>query len=154
MAHKGIIERRNEKSVRGKPFEKGNKKGVAYKILDTSRPIDNDERVKKNDEEIETEASEIQFKLPKNGVNNLNKKIQEIMENIEEKEDKKALELIEKLEFSNGKNTLSIRFSKRHNRMYRIQIFLNDEIEVRPVTYTGASTGCGFWKLLKGALRK
>lgn len=66
----------------------------------------------------------------------------------------KELELIETIDFKNGDNTLSIRFSRRHNRMFRIQIFLNNENEIRPVTYTGASTGYAFWNLLKGALKK
>jgi len=49
---------------------------------------------------------------------------------------------------------LSIRFSAVNNRRYRIQVFLNDETEVRPVTYQGSSSGYAFWKLLKGALKK
>jgi vacuolar-type H+-ATPase subunit I/STV1 len=73
------------------------------------------------------------------------------------KEDKldenKALETIENLDFFSGKNKLSIRFSKRHNRMYRIQVFLNDTIQIMPVTYNGVSTGLAFWNLLKGALK-
>jgi hypothetical protein len=70
------------------------------------------------------------------------------------KEERKDLETIESIDFKNGENTLSIRFSKRHNRMFRIQVFINNENEIRPVTYTGASTGYAFWNLLKGALRK
>lgn len=66
----------------------------------------------------------------------------------------KSLELIDSLEFKNGENTLTIRFSKKHNRMFRIQVFLNGESEIRPVTYTGASTGYAFWNLLKGSLKK
>jgi hypothetical protein len=38
--------------------------------------------------------------------------------------------------------------------MFRIQVFLNDQVEIRNVTYTGAKTGYGFWNLLKGALKK
>jgi hypothetical protein len=69
-------------------------------------------------------------------------------------EGKKDLELIESVNFKNGENTLSIRFSKRHNRMFRIQVFLNENLEIRPVTYTGANTGYTFWNLLKGAFKK
>lgn len=72
----------------------------------------------------------------------------------EAKKEIKELEAIESLDFKNGENTLSIRFSKRHNRMFRIQVFLNNENEIRPVTYTGAHTGYAFWNLLKGALKK
>ena len=63
-------------------------------------------------------------------------------------------ETIETIDFVRGENTLSLRFSKKHNRMFRIQIFLNGESEIRPVTYTGATTGYAFWNLLKGALKK
>ncbi len=63
------------------------------------------------------------------------------------------LDLIDSMEFLNGENKLTIRFSKKHNRMFRIQVFLNDKHEVRPVTYTGSSTGYAFWNLLKGALK-
>jgi hypothetical protein len=78
----------------------------------------------------------------------------EIEEKEINKEKTKDLEMIESIDFKNGENTLSIRFSKRHNRMFRIQVFLNNENQIRPVTYTGASTGYAFWNLLKGALKK
>ena len=71
-----------------------------------------------------------------------------------EPKEAKELDLIESIDFKNGENTLSIRFSKRHNRMFRIQVFLNNKNEIRPVTYTGASTGYSFWALLKGAMNK
>jgi hypothetical protein len=72
-----------------------------------------------------------------------------------DEDEKKDMELepIDAIEFLNGKNKLTIRFSKRHNRMFRIQVFLNNTHEVRPVTYTGSSTGYAFWNLLKGALK-
>lgn len=69
-------------------------------------------------------------------------------------DEKKPLETIEEVDFLKGNDKLTIRFSKKHNRMFRIQIFLNNEIEVRPVTYTGARTGYSFWNLLKGAMQK
>lgn len=71
----------------------------------------------------------------------------------EENEKNSELDLIDSVEFLKGKNKLTIRFSKRNNRMFRIQVFLNDKHEVRPVTYTGSSTGYAFWNLLKGALK-
>lgn len=67
--------------------------------------------------------------------------------------EKSGLDLIESIQFKNGENTLTINFSKKHNRMFRIQVFLNDKYEVRPVTYTGSSTGYAFWNFLKGALK-
>lgn len=72
----------------------------------------------------------------------------------ESKDPKEADVLVDTIDFMNGDNKLSIRFTKKHNRMFRIQVFLNDENEIRPVTYTGASTGNAFWNLLKGAMKK
>lgn len=60
--------------------------------------------------------------------------------------------VIESIEFLRGKDTLKIVLLKRHNRMYRIQIFLN-ESEIRPNTYTGASSALAYWNLLKGSLK-
>jgi O-acetylhomoserine/O-acetylserine sulfhydrylase-like pyridoxal-dependent enzyme len=86
----------------------------------------------------------------------LDKTDKTLKENMEttKQEEPKALELIETMQFMDGPNKLEIRFSKRHNRMFRIQIFLNDEIEIRPVTYTGTSTGHSYWNLLKKSLKK
>lgn len=63
--------------------------------------------------------------------------------------DEAEAELIDCLEFKNGKNILKIVFKKQHNRSYRIQCFLNDRIEIRPVTYTGSKTATIVWELLK-----
>jgi hypothetical protein len=72
-----------------------------------------------------------------------------------EKESKDAvsaihdLVFVDQIEFVNGKNTLKIVLSKRHNRMYRVQVFLNDTMEIRPATYTGFSPASTFWGFLK-----
>jgi hypothetical protein len=63
-------------------------------------------------------------------------------------------EQCQSIDFSNGKNTLSVRYRKCSNRQFRIQIFLNDTIEIRPVSYTGSSTGNAFWALIKGVMKK
>lgn len=60
--------------------------------------------------------------------------------------------VIESIEFARTKDTLKIVLLKRHNRMYRIQIFLNDS-EIRPNTYTGASSALAYWNLLKASLK-
>lgn len=62
--------------------------------------------------------------------------------------------IVDRIDFTNGNNKLSITFSKCHNRMFRIQIFLNDITELRPVTYTGATTGYAFWNMIKNILIK
>ncbi len=157
MVRKGIIERRNEKSKpRGKPFPKDNVRGkpkskamadsgrrscVERGIIDTKIE---DETINESRESMTTPA-EIVTIGPGITLNSIK---------VEPMEESKELELMESLEFTNGPNKLSIRFSKKHNRMYRIQVFLNDETEIRPVTYSGASTGVSFWNLLKGVLKK
>ena len=62
-------------------------------------------------------------------------------------------DIVDSLEFTNGSNNLKIVLSKKHNRMYRLQIVLNGETEIRPSTYTGTSPAMTFWKLLKGSVK-
>ena len=63
-------------------------------------------------------------------------------------------ELVERVDFFDGKNKLSIAFIKKNSRMFRIQIFLNDSLEIRPVTYNGRSPASAYWELLKSELKK
>lgn len=56
---------------------------------------------------------------------------------------------VDAIEFTNGKNTLKIVLSKKHNRMYRVQVFLNNTMEIRPATYTGYAPASTFWGFLK-----
>lgn len=180
MVHKDIIERRKEKlKPRGKPFPKGNKRGKienetlanrgcesgveggavtpipqsvsAEPLIEDSSVLNllpslvmniTDDILKEN----MTTPAEIGTIGP--GITLDSIKVEPMTEAV------KDLELIESLDFMNGNNKLSIRFSKKHNRMYRIQVFINDEHEVRPVTYSGATTGVTFWNLLKGVLNK
>lgn len=155
-----------KRKPRGRPFPKGNKRGkLENDLLATPRHEISDERgviapssqhkiPELIDEELE--QSGITLRLEGKGADVVNKLLKESMDSTQEelKDDKKELELIESIEFKNGENTLTIRFSKKHNRMFRIQVFLNDVSEIRPVTYTGASTGYSFWNLLKGSLKK
>lgn len=62
--------------------------------------------------------------------------------------------IIEEIKFPLGENVLSLRLSIKENRAYRIQVFLNEDFEIRPTTYPGLSTGTSFWKLLKGSMKK
>lgn len=168
MARKGIIERRNEKAKpRGKPFPKGHKKG-SHDVKDelAGRPAISDERgvvdlpSQSPIEELEKPTENVLNELPRLIVETINHNLREPMNNTQElkKEEKtevnKDLELIDSLDFMNGENKLSIRFSKRHNRMYRIQVFLNDTLEVRNVTYAGVSTGKTVWDLMNGVMKK
>ena len=60
---------------------------------------------------------------------------------------------VDSIEFKQDENILKIVLSRKHNRMYRVQIFLNDSIEIRPTTYTGSAPAMGFWNLLKNSLK-
>jgi hypothetical protein len=63
-----------------------------------------------------------------------------------------ANQVIDTIEFTKGNDKLTIVLSKKHNRMFRVQVFLNGTTEMRPGTYTGASPAMSFWNLLKGSL--
>jgi hypothetical protein len=79
-----------------------------------------------------------------------------INEEIEQEEGQKAVpgnQVIDTIEFTKGNDKLTIVLSKKHNRMFRVQVFLNDTTEMRPGTYTGASPAMSFWNLLKGSLK-
>ncbi len=171
MVHRKPDERERS-SPRGRPFAKGNKEAVkkrkpSNKVLDdsgressveggvvaphpliitTHRLTDEIKQAKQVDQNITNITPEI--------LNESVECVEEKIEPVQAKEDLKDLELIDSLEFKNGPNTLSIRFSKKHNRMFRIQVFLNEDNEIRPVTYAGARTGYTFWQLLKAALKK
>ena len=175
MVHKDIIERRKDKlKPRGKPFPKGNKRGKIEDEALVNRgcesgveggivaPIPQPEPIEETPSvlhKMHTLVMDTTDKILKENmttpaeIGTIGPGITLNQVKAETAEALKDLELIESLDFMNGPNKVSIRFSKKHNRMYRIQIFINDEHEVRPVTYSGASTGTTFWKLLKGVLK-
>lgn len=177
MVHKDIIERRKDKlKPRGKPFPKGNKRGKieGENLANRGRKISVEGELitpfSQTEPIEESENPSVLHKMHTIVMNTTDKILKENMTTAEEiatigvditlnkvknetVEKVKDLELIESLDFINGLNKVSIRFSKKQNRMYRIQIFMNDEYEVRPVTYSGASTGKIFWNLLKGVLK-
>jgi hypothetical protein len=67
----------------------------------------------------------------------------------------KAIEtLVESLDFALGENILSFRLIYRlPSRTYRTEFILNGITTIKPNTYNGASTGMGYWKLLKASLK-
>lgn len=165
MVHKDVIERRKEKSKpRGKPFEKGNQLRAKVKgkaVDDSGHQIGVEGGVvapapQCSIVEPANANDGIEFQLPSIAMDTLKPILKEAMNPTptEEKEEKENdVELIEAIDFMNGPNKLSLRFSKKKNRVYRIQVFLNDVEEIRPVTYSGATTGVSFWRLLKGTLK-
>jgi hypothetical protein len=80
-----------------------------------------------------------------NGVN--------IANGVVDAEVKTPYNIVDTIEFKNGENTLKIALVKKDLRMFRIQIFLNDLMEIRPVTYTGANPAMTMWNLLKQAVK-
>lgn len=169
MVHRDNSEGKKNKP-RGRPFTKGHKRGKPQDdVLATSRHesgheggivVPNPQSVVLEKKKDEQTSENVLSQLPSLVMETIDQNIKDSMNTPQEeevtpvKEESKDLELIDSLEFKNGENTLTIRFSKKHNRMFRIQVFLNDKSEIRPVTYTGASTGYAFWNLLKGALNK
>lgn len=156
MVHK-FREEESVKKPRGRPFKKGNNRGkIRDEILDDSRSQISSERRIINSIQVSEESP---TPCNKNEIN-----LSEIIRSINESNEKeksnqviteeKSIETVDNLDFFNENNKLSIRLSKRHNRMYRVQIFLNDSEEIRPMTYTGSNTAMSFWNLLKGALKK
>lgn len=150
---------------RGRPFPKGNKRGKLENsvLADTRHSVSDeggnlDSKVKHEGSYMEIEGDKgsagqpVLNELPKLVINAIEEGLREAMSSpVEEKEEARILET---LDFINGENKLSIAFSAVNNRRFRIQIFLNGDTEVRPVTYQGSSSGYSFWKLLKGALKK
>ena len=175
MVHREPSEGKKRKP-RGRPFPKGNKRGkLEDDVLDASGHESGDEggiitpltqsagveALKQSYDELENQDKETLKELvegPKEGIGclapgatiegglgiSLHEQIP-IKNPIENA-------VIESIEFLRGKDTMKIVLLKRHNRMYRIQIFLNDS-EIRPNTYTGASSAMAFWNLLKGSLK-
>ena len=170
MVHK--IDPEGKAKPRGRPFQKG------HTIRKTKNAINDPSGHSIGDEGglvaptlesaiVGDDNPGIFHQLPKIVMETIDQTLKECMEtqqqekeggyiDIPEKETSEIspLTLIESMDFTDGKNKLCIRFSKRNNRMFRIQIFLNDENEIRPVTYNGSSTAFGFWNLLKKSLKK
>ena len=71
-----------------------------------------------------------------------------------QKSDKKNNKIMEKLDFLLGENILSICLICQENKVYRLQIFMNDSTEIRNVTYPGNSSAYAYWNLLKGSMKK
>lgn len=153
--------RKRGRPVKKEPEQPAPKRKTRSKVLDDTGPESGIERgfIEVSPEqslpskENEIDASGITMQLSPEAVNTVNKIVEE-KENTTQDKDQKESETIESLDFSSGSNKLSIRLTKKHNRMFRVQIFLNDgQLEVRPMTYTGSNTAMAFWNLLKGALK-
>lgn len=87
---------------------------------------------------------------PKTGQVQVNEKTQAFeIEDFGEKLEKIKNILIESITIDDGKNQINIELSKKHNRVFKIDVYFN-RCEIRPATYTGRSSAMNYWKLLKG----
>lgn len=131
--------------IRGRPFQK-------KKTLEGMEKKAEENKLKPNDviprEKFSREEMEEKF-LP------LSKTVIEQLKPDpmpEIKEPKKDNDLIESLHFKRGNDILTITLKKTPSRQYRLQIFLNEEHEVRPQTFFGYNPAMSFWGLFKRLL--
>ena len=155
MVHSESSERKKRKP-RGRPFTSDNNpKKLKREVLDDPGLESSDEggivATLEQGSAVEAlkEAYDVGMKQHEENIKEmLNPSIEPIQEVPKEGE------VIDCIEFKNGSNVLKIVFKKQHNRSFRIQAFLNESTEIRPVTYTGSHTATTFWNLLKGSLKK
>jgi len=156
MGHKNIDEDHGEKGKskpRGRPFVKGenprNKRKSNTTLLD-----DSGNEISSKGGDI---APEVKQEIVEPTIEEIKQFHEDFMNSAQIENNLGYLEgdeIMERIDFMNGKNKLSLLLVKKHNRMFRFRVFMNDETELRAATYTGATTGYSFWKLLIGALKK
>lgn len=149
-----LIERRK---ARGRPFVKGNVKGKPPEELMIEDTQEKEEAICAVEDEFtkETSFEKITHSIPPSQPKKRQKK--ESKQTELKKEDNEVnlnSELVESLDFFDGENKLSIRLLKTPNRLYKINVILNDKLEIRPTTYPGAVAGVSYWNLLKGFVGK
>lgn len=159
MVRKSAGERPKYKP-RGRPFPKGNKQGSLRDnvvVAPRRESSDRGEVIEPQQNKSIAEPIKEELKImpkPPEAVE-IQQEQETPIEIAQENEKSKVPEpvIMEFLEFVNGNNKLNIVLSKKHNRMYRIQIFLNDKTEIRPSHYVGSSPAMCVWNLLKGSLK-
>lgn len=159
MVHEDIIARRAKKE--GKHIEKNDKVAKSQKSnMASARPETNDSggTIAVNTKKPVVSSQNANLKdLDK--LNESKKSVEkenkwaDLEKFVPEEENIAPKKLMDCIEFSNGKNILSLKLFKTHNRMYKIQAFLNDQIEIRPVSYNGGGSANAYWNLLKGAVK-
>lgn len=149
-----------QNKTRGRPFVKGHKRGKSdCKILDNSghalrdrRETVEPNRVKFNKNLPEQEDSG-NIDIPDIVMKKLCNQFEEATSIPQNAEKEENIGVLEKIEFTNGENKLSIVFSAINHRKFKIQVFLNEDTELRPVTYQGSRSATSYWNLLKGVLK-
>ncbi len=132
--------------VRGRPFQKGNKNGkMECHVLDSNG--------KRNG--VKGGVVDPHLLKPQEGTLKLEIEVLPTQkEEMKESENEKHQEVIDFLEFVNGNNTIKIQFSKKSSRNFRLKILINDEIEVKPVSYITKQSAYDSWEMLKRVLKK
>ena len=165
---------RSKGKPRGRPFAKGNNEGKRFgRVLatpghesgirrDNIVPSSNESILRLLQEEFKPMSKKqdnVKVEMPKKEDIKIGipekieiSPIEPITVSLDVKENVEECKILEFLEFKNGKNHLKICLIQKPNRMFRIQTFLNDSTEIRPVSYTGSSTAMSFWNLLKKCL--
>lgn len=154
------VSKRTKAKPRGRPFSKNNNRGKSNdSLLDvegrTGR-IERETLMKKECESMKENntVQDVAAFTPEISVVDTSKAEQKPIESITQ-EPVEVVEVIDSLDFKDEKgNTLKIIYRATPARRYRLQIFLNDTQEIRPVTYNGTSTSMSFWNMLKGNLKK
>jgi hypothetical protein len=136
-----------EKSkVRGRPFVKGNKRGkFTCHVLDDSGHRSGDSGGIVDPHTFKGYSDPLKIEIEA-------KPMTQQEENKNEQEN--CAEIIECLEFVNGKNKLKVQFSKKSQRNFKVKIMLNDEIELKPVSFVTRSAAYDSWDMLKRILKK
>jgi hypothetical protein len=155
---------RTKAKPRGRSFTKGNKRGKPDgSVLDAKGrgiSIERETLTQKECESMkETKTAEnVAAFIPETPVLNPPKENPPEEKQILESKPEQVLdvlEVVDSLDFKDDKgNTLKIIYRSTPARRYRLQIFLNESQEIRPVTYNGTSTSMAFWSMLKGNLKK
>ncbi len=132
--------------VRGRPFQKGNKKGkMECHVLDSQG----------NRNGVKGGVVDPHLLKPHQNASKLEIEVlPTTKEDMKEQEPEIDGEIVEFLEFTNGKNTLKIQLNKRHSRNFKMKIILNDEIEVKPTSYVTKQSANDSWDMLKRVLKK
>lgn len=140
-----------EKSkVRGRPFVKGNKRGkFTCHVLDDSGHRSGDSGGVVDPHTFKGYSDQLKIEIEENQM------IQEEEKSKQEEDyNYNPVEIIECLEFMNGKNKLKIEFSKKSQRNFRVKIMLNDEKELKPISFVTKSLAYDSWDMLKRILKK
>jgi hypothetical protein len=126
--------------VRGRPFTKGNVKGKPTErikgSIDDQMVVRGGDIAQSKDKSTEAEKTALKPKI----------------DPIPEKDT--APVLVDQIIFKDDKgNEVKVCLFSTKTRHFRMQVFLNEKMELRPTTFTGNNAAMSFWELFKKNLR-